>query len=301
MRCGPSAWWWRTAIAISSPPAARPPGRSGCCKAGPWMRPVLVAKGIDPDTEGRELARYLVDELHARLMALAAARPRFQVVDMRAALPVDNVHWADEIHPSGTGFRELAEDCWRPCSRRSFPAGVSTDARRTIAPGARPAAGHAPRQGGGDAGRRAQGLARAVHRPFRQEQTARGAAVRARAGGGPVPDRPRRASSASTSATPRRISTRCSRPPRLRMPCCCSTTRITCSASAQSRRGFGPLSQPRRRPAATAHRDVRRRGVVRARTIARTSIRSSRASATRSSSSPTNGEGAPIRADGVVT
>ena len=48
------------------------------------MRPVLVAKGIDPDTEGRDLARYLVDELHARLMALAAARPRFQVVDMRA-------------------------------------------------------------------------------------------------------------------------------------------------------------------------------------------------------------------------
>jgi hypothetical protein len=96
-------------------------GPFGLLKAGPWMRPVLVAKGIDPDTEGREVSRYLVDELHARLTALAAARPRFHVVDMRAALPDDHVHWADEIHPSGTGFRKLAEDHWRPLLRAQFP------------------------------------------------------------------------------------------------------------------------------------------------------------------------------------
>jgi hypothetical protein len=104
------------------PTGRKASGPFGLLKAGPWMRPVLVAKGIDPDTEGRELARYLVDELHARLAALAAARPRFQLVDMRAALPVDNVHWADEIHPSGTGFRRLAEQCWRPVLKAQFPA-----------------------------------------------------------------------------------------------------------------------------------------------------------------------------------
>jgi hypothetical protein len=96
-------------------------GPFGLLKAGPWMRPVLVAKGIDPDTEGKEVAKYLIDELHARLMALSAVRPRFQVIDMRNALPADNVHWADEIHPSGTGFRKLAEDCWRPALRSQFP------------------------------------------------------------------------------------------------------------------------------------------------------------------------------------
>jgi hypothetical protein len=96
-------------------------GPFGLLKAGPWMRPVLVAKGIDPDTEGRDLARYLVDELHSRLKALAAARSRFHVVDMRASLPVDDLHWSDEIHPSGTGFRRLAEDCWRPVLRAQFP------------------------------------------------------------------------------------------------------------------------------------------------------------------------------------
>jgi hypothetical protein len=40
---------------------------------------------------------------------------------MRSALPVDNVHWADEIHPSGTGFRRLAEDHWRPLLKAQFP------------------------------------------------------------------------------------------------------------------------------------------------------------------------------------
>jgi hypothetical protein len=103
------------------PTGRKATGPFGLGKAGPWMRPVLVAKGIDPDTEGPELARYIVDELHARLMALAAARPRFQVVDMRAVLPVDNVHWSDEIHPSGTGFRRLAMDCWKPLLRAQFP------------------------------------------------------------------------------------------------------------------------------------------------------------------------------------
>jgi len=103
------------------PTGRKATGPFGLLKAGPWMRPVLVAKGIDPDTEGRELARYLVDELHARLKALAATRPRFQLVDMRAALPVDDVHWADEIHPSGTGFRLLAERFWRPLLKAQFP------------------------------------------------------------------------------------------------------------------------------------------------------------------------------------
>jgi hypothetical protein len=96
-------------------------GPFGLLSSGPWMRPVLVKKGVDPDTEGRDLAKYLVDELHARLKALAAVRSRFVVVDHRATLPADDVHWADEIHPSGTGFRKLAEECWRPALKATFP------------------------------------------------------------------------------------------------------------------------------------------------------------------------------------
>jgi hypothetical protein len=103
------------------PTGRKATGPFGLLSAGPWMRPVLVAKGIDPVAEGSQVAKYLVDELHARLQGLAAARKGFVVVDMRNALPVDNVHWADEIHPSGTGFRVLAEKHWRPALARHFP------------------------------------------------------------------------------------------------------------------------------------------------------------------------------------
>ena len=33
----------------------------------------------------------------------------------------EDVHWADEIHPSGTGFRRLAQDFWKPQLARQFP------------------------------------------------------------------------------------------------------------------------------------------------------------------------------------
>ena len=103
------------------PTGRKATGPFGLGSAGPWMRPVLKAKGIDPATEGPQVVRYLIDELHARLQALAAHRARFIVVDTRSALPVDDVHWADEIHPSGTGFRRLAQDFWRPVLARQFP------------------------------------------------------------------------------------------------------------------------------------------------------------------------------------
>jgi hypothetical protein len=103
------------------PTGRKATGPFGLGSAGPWMRPVLTARGIDPVTEGPQVSRYLVDELHARLQSLAASRARFIVVDTRRALPVDDVHWADEIHPSGTGFRRLANDFWRPELARQFP------------------------------------------------------------------------------------------------------------------------------------------------------------------------------------
>lgn len=103
------------------PTGRKATGPFGLLHAGPWMKPVLVSKGIDPVTEGPQVSRYLVDELNARLQSLAATRRGFVMVDMRTALPIDEVHWADEIHPSGTGFRVLAEKFWRPALARLFP------------------------------------------------------------------------------------------------------------------------------------------------------------------------------------
>jgi hypothetical protein len=104
-----------------APTGRKARGPFGLGSVGPWMHPVLSARGIDPKGEGAAFSRYLVDELFARLQSIAARRPRFTVIDMRKALPVDDLHWSDEIHPSGTGFRRLAEQCWRPALARQFP------------------------------------------------------------------------------------------------------------------------------------------------------------------------------------
>jgi len=104
-----------------TPTGRKATGPFGLLSSGPWMKPVLVSRGIDPVDEGPPVARYLVDELNARLQSLAASRKGFVVVDMRAGLPADEVHWADEIHPSGTGARVLAEKFWRPVLKGLFP------------------------------------------------------------------------------------------------------------------------------------------------------------------------------------
>ena len=103
------------------PSGRKATGPFGLLKSGPWMRPVLAKKGIDPDSEGRDCHAISRRRAARAPRALAAARSRFVLVDQRATLPVDDVHWADEIHPSGTVFRRLAEDCWRPALRAAFP------------------------------------------------------------------------------------------------------------------------------------------------------------------------------------
>jgi hypothetical protein len=103
------------------PSGRKATGPFGLLSSGPWMKPVLEKRGIDVNAHGRAVSRYLVDNLHKRLTALAAARSRFHVIDMRDVLPEDDIHWADEIHPSGTGFRKLVEERWRPTLRGLFP------------------------------------------------------------------------------------------------------------------------------------------------------------------------------------
>ncbi len=110
------------------------------------------------------------------------------------------VHWADEIHPSGTGFRRLAQDLLAADPRRSFPAGDSTDARRsTCGRWSSDCSRHvAPRLKAAQSGAR-RGLRVLFTGQSGKNQPAGRAAVRARAVGRPVPDRSAAASSARYS------------------------------------------------------------------------------------------------------
>ena len=245
-------------------PAHRPQGhraRSACCKAGPWMRPVLVAKGIDPDTEGRDARA--VPRRRAACAAEGArggARRAFSVVDMRAALPVDDVHWADEIHPSGTGFRRLAEDLLaagaqgavsRPGIRLMHDEQLRPVLDRLLA--TRRAKVEDTQSGA------RKGLRVLFTGPFGQEQAAGGAVVRARAVGRPVPDR----SQPHRQQVRRRHGEESRRAVQGRRGVGCGADVRRHGSPVRQRRivhrRFGTLPESQRRAAAAAHRELRRR------------------------------------------
>lgn len=73
---------------------------------GPWFFPAMTRCNISPDLQ-REVARIVVDDFNAELIALAAADPRYHHIDLRNTL--DDGDWINEIHPTETGFRKLAE------------------------------------------------------------------------------------------------------------------------------------------------------------------------------------------------
>lgn len=92
----------------------------GLVTIGPWIRPYLDAAGLTDPAGQQALSNAMLDRYAERMLALAQSVDDFHVVDTRGTLPADRVHWNDEIHPTGTGFRELAEK-WREVLRALFP------------------------------------------------------------------------------------------------------------------------------------------------------------------------------------
>jgi hypothetical protein len=88
---------------------------------GPWLYPVLQARGMAPALQ-QAVSDFLVDCLAQALMALDArsggpqALPGVVVVDTRGTLeraaagrPGDDADWVNEIHPNPGGYRKLAK------------------------------------------------------------------------------------------------------------------------------------------------------------------------------------------------
>lgn len=88
----------------------------GIFKAGPWLKPHLVAAGVRTQAAKNALMRWLIDEFHARLVDLAARNPGVHLVDSRASLTPRQ--WEDEIHPTAEGFQRIATGDWQPVIRR---------------------------------------------------------------------------------------------------------------------------------------------------------------------------------------
>ena len=90
---------------------------------GPWIEP-HVARALPTLDAQREFAHRLIDGFVAKVLEPLRDDPAlggaFDFVDLRGTLP-QTASWFDEMHPTGTGFHELA-DKWRNAIAARLPA-----------------------------------------------------------------------------------------------------------------------------------------------------------------------------------
>jgi lysophospholipase L1-like esterase len=80
---------------------------------GPWLQPGFRQKGFGRIETTKAMAKQLIERFN-RMLAAVAALPEFKhvtFVDLRGLLPTGpgyKAWWANELHPTGKGFRKVA-------------------------------------------------------------------------------------------------------------------------------------------------------------------------------------------------
>ncbi|NJK90349.1 MAG: hypothetical protein HC904_00060 [Blastochloris sp.] len=87
-------------------PSSVGPSIAGFKIMGPWLKPVMEARGIRDAALQREIARILIDEFNDMLASLQRDCPKFYHLNLRGTL--EDGDWNDEIHPNRKGFEKLA-------------------------------------------------------------------------------------------------------------------------------------------------------------------------------------------------
>ncbi|WP_205701155.1 MULTISPECIES: SGNH/GDSL hydrolase family protein [unclassified Janthinobacterium] len=91
---------------------ARPTGIGIFGAESKWLRASLVVANV-PTHLQNSCIRFLIDEFTLRLNGLVTRYPgRVRLVDSRGTLNDDD--WANELHPTSTGFEKIAHDAWLP-------------------------------------------------------------------------------------------------------------------------------------------------------------------------------------------
>lgn len=129
---------------------------------GPWLRPSITAKNIDP-AEGRRIIGRLIDLFNRMLESLEQQHPQFHYLDLRSE--VGDADWVNELHVSNSCYRRIARIFDQAIQAHVLgspprPAGAKAGGRagaraggtmRRRAGGAKPSAGSrpAPKSGAG--------------------------------------------------------------------------------------------------------------------------------------------------------
>lgn len=82
-------------------------------KAGPWLKPYFDEVGMTSPAAQRETAAWLIDQFSRVLGELVSQTPGMRIVDSRGALRT-KAQWANEIHPTKSGFARIARERWVP-------------------------------------------------------------------------------------------------------------------------------------------------------------------------------------------
>jgi len=90
---------------------ARPTGNGvgilGVSFIGPWLLPALGCKGIDPESEGKQVVEELVDLFNDMLQDLDNEIENFHYIDLRPF--ICDKDWRDELHLKSSAYRLAAD------------------------------------------------------------------------------------------------------------------------------------------------------------------------------------------------
>lgn len=111
----------RKTYGIYIPASYSAPGQASVAVRGPWIDPILRERGIHDAAEKHEITRLVLTAFGTTLQGIAASSAgRLVVVDTQGTLGPD--HWSDEIHPSASGARLLADKIYATGIAPHLPA-----------------------------------------------------------------------------------------------------------------------------------------------------------------------------------
>lgn len=82
-----------------------PDGRRACW-LGPWMEPGLVFRKV-PKGKRKEVVQLFLEQFDQRLAKIAKNNQRVTVIQTQGTLGIKD--WANELHPTNSGFRKIAK------------------------------------------------------------------------------------------------------------------------------------------------------------------------------------------------
>lgn len=99
-----------------------PDGR-GICGIGPWLKPAFDVRGFPADlAASTKVVREMLTQLATMLKSLAS-QPGVSFINAQGTLAADTASWHNELHPSKSGFNQIA-DKFHAAIKLLFPGRV---------------------------------------------------------------------------------------------------------------------------------------------------------------------------------